>query len=69
MKLRQIRKDKKITQQKMSDDLHISRDHISNWENGRHLPRMYNIRKINDYLHTNLKIWDFGMPEEANQNS
>ena len=36
--IRQIRKDSKLTQEKMAAKLNVSRQAVSNWENNKNLP-------------------------------
>lgn len=57
--LKQIRKNKKISQEKLSEILGVSRQSISKWETGENFPSMQNIMclcdifkcKINDLVH------------------
>ena len=37
-KLKQLRMDGKFTQQQIADHLFVSRQAVSNWENGKNIP-------------------------------
>ncbi len=59
--LKQIRKNKKISQEELAEKLGVSRQSISKWETGENFPSMQNIMclcdifkcKINDLVHEN----------------
>lgn len=52
VKLKKIRKQKGITQQIMSDALHISRSCLANYEVGNRTPDMEILLQMMQYLHT-----------------
>lgn len=60
-KLKKLRADKKITQEKLAEVLHVSRTTISSWENGRSYPDLQMIVVISDYFDTSL---DFLLRED-----
>ena len=60
-KLKQLRADKKITQEKLAEILHVSRTTISSWETGRSYPDLQMIVKISDYFKVSL---DFLLRED-----
>lgn len=60
--LRQIRKSKKISQEKLAEMMNVTRQSISKWENGESYPEMNKILelckilncKLNDLVHTDM---------------
>ena len=60
-KLKQLRADKKITQEKLAEILHVSRTTISSWETGRSYPDLQMIVEISDYFNVSL---DFLLRED-----
>lgn len=60
-KLKQLRADKKITQEKLAEILHVSRTTISSWETGRSYPDLQMIVEISDYFKVSL---DFLLRED-----
>ncbi|WKB49920.1 helix-turn-helix transcriptional regulator (plasmid) [Lactococcus lactis subsp. lactis] len=60
-KLKQLRADKKITQEKLAEILYVSRPTISSWENGRSYPDLQMIVAICDYFEISL---DFLLRED-----
>ena len=42
-KLKQLRMDGKFTQQQIADHLFVSRQAVSNWENGKNIPDLSTI--------------------------
>ncbi|EKU45047.1 helix-turn-helix domain-containing protein [Staphylococcus massiliensis] len=48
--LRQIRKDKKMTQQELADKIEISRSYLSDIENGQKNPSVETVKKLADKL-------------------
>lgn len=60
--LKKIRKDKKMSQEKLAEKVNVSRQSVSKWENGEAYPEMNNILelckifncKINDLVHTDM---------------
>ncbi len=73
--LKQIRKSKKISQEKLADILGVSRQSISKWETGENFPSMQNIIclcdvfkcKINDLVHEDFVDID-SLDEEIKMN-
>ena len=53
-KLKQLRADKKITQEKLAEILHVSRTTISSWETGRSYPDLQMIVEISDYFNVSM---------------
>ncbi|MFC4653076.1 helix-turn-helix domain-containing protein [Lactococcus nasutitermitis] len=60
-KLKQLRADKKVTQEKLAELLHVSRTTISSWETGRSYPDLQMIVEISDYFEVPL---DFLLRED-----
>ncbi len=54
MKLRQIRKDKKISQLKLALDLNTSQNTISRYETGEREPGINELIKIADYFNVSI---------------
>ena len=60
--LRQIRKNKKMSQEQLAEKVNVTRQSISKWENGESYPEMNNILelckifncKLNDLVHTDM---------------
>ncbi len=52
--LKEIRRLKKISQVKLSMDLNISREAISNYENGRRSPDIDMLVKMADYFNVSI---------------
>lgn len=55
MKLKEIRKDKKISQKELSETINVSQQNISLWETGKRELRVFYAKKIADALQ--LKNW------------
>ena len=61
--LRQIRKNKKMSQEQLAEKVNVTRQSVSKWENGESYPEMNNILelckifncKLNDLVHTDMK--------------
>ncbi|GAF65524.1 putative transcriptional regulator [Bacillus sp. TS-2] len=53
-KIKSARQAKKLTQQELADQLHISRSAISNWENERNYPDLQTIIHLSDVLEISL---------------
>ena len=60
--LRQIRKNKKMSQEQLAEKVNVTRQSVSKWENGESYPEMNNILelckifncKLNDLVHTDM---------------
>lgn len=52
--LREIRRLKRMSQVKLSMDLNISREAISNYENGRRSPDVDMLVKMSDYFNVSI---------------
>ena len=52
--LRQRRKDRKLTQEQLAEKVHVSRQTISNWENGRANPDYEMLKTLAEVLDTTL---------------
>ena len=48
--LREIRKEKHLNQQKVAMDLHITREALSHYENGRREPTLAMLVKMSEYF-------------------
>ena len=60
--LKQIRKNKKMSQEQLAEKVNVTRQSVSKWENGEAYPEMNNILelckifncKLNDLVHTDM---------------
>ena len=52
--LKEIRKKKKLNQQKVSFDLFISREALSHYENGKRNPDLKMLVKLSDYYNVSI---------------
>ena len=52
--LREIRKEKHLNQQKVSMDLHITREALSHYENGRREPTLAMLVKMSEYFNVSI---------------
>ena len=49
-KLKELRKEKKVTLMQMAQDLNVANNTISQWENGRRTPDAIMLSKLADYF-------------------
>lgn len=49
-KLQELRKSRSLTQEKLAEDLYVSRTAISKWESGRGYPSLDSLREISRYF-------------------
>ena len=49
-----IRKEKKLNQQKVAIDLNISREALSNYENGKRQPDIETLKKLSEYFNVSI---------------
>ena len=61
-KLRILRKEKRMTQQELADQLGIKRATISNYEIGRRSPHLSELRRISEYFGVGLDY--FGVTQK-----
>lgn len=59
--LKQLRKEKKITQDIVSELIDVHRSNIANYENGRIFPSLHSLIKIAKYFNVSLDQLVFGM--------
>jgi len=52
--LRNIRKEKKLSQLKVAMDLHISREALSHYENGKREPSLDMLNKMSEYFNVSI---------------
>uniref|UniRef100_UPI00376FD81D helix-turn-helix domain-containing protein n=1 Tax=Enterococcus lactis TaxID=357441 RepID=UPI00376FD81D len=62
--LKRLRKEHGITQENLAENLHVSRQTISNWENGNTLPDIENLKLLSQFYHIPLSYL-FAEKEEA----
>ncbi|OQO69042.1 transcriptional regulator [Enterococcus villorum] len=55
-KLKRLRKEHGLTQENLAEKLHVSRQTISNWENGNTLPDIENLKLLSQYYHVPLSF-------------
>ena len=58
--LKEIRKQRNVTQQKVALDLAISREALSYYENGRRSPDVDMLVKLDDYFNVTVDFLIFG---------
>ncbi len=54
--LKKIRKEKKLNQQKVAYDLHISRESLSYYENGKRQPDLNLLVKMSEYFNVSINF-------------
>lgn len=67
VRLKQARRDKKLTQENVAQELNVSRQTISSWENERSYPDIDSLIRLSDFYHLSLDQLlkeDTGMKEE-----
>jgi transcriptional regulator with XRE-family HTH domain len=53
-RIRDLRKEKNLTQQELSEKLNVSRSAVANWEGGRNYPDLDSIISLSDLLDISL---------------
>ncbi|ALV23057.1 helix-turn-helix domain-containing protein [Carnobacterium antarcticum] len=66
-RLKQKRNDLQLTQEEIAEKIHISRQTISNWENGRNLPDINSLVLISEIYAISLDELMKGDPEMVKQ--
>lgn len=61
--LKEQRKERGLTQQAVSDELHISRQTLSNWENGKNYPDIPMLVQLSEYYSLSLDYMLKGDPK------
>ena len=64
--LRQIRKEKGLTQLKVAMDLNISREALSHYENGKREPDIKMLTKMSEYFNVSIDYLISGKEFKAN---
>lgn len=64
--IREIRKENHLTQEEMAARLHVTRQAISNWENGKNLPDIEMLMEISRTFQVSLDRLIFGGEETMN---
>lgn len=64
--IREIRKENHLTQEEMAARLHVTRQAISNWENGKNLPDIEMLMEISRTFQISLDRLIFGGEEKMN---
>ena len=54
-KLHQLRTEKNITQAKLAEQLHVSRQTVSKWETGEAISSIDNLKRISSYYNVPLE--------------
>lgn len=65
--LKQKRNELKLTQEEVAEKIHVSRQTISNWENGRNLPDLSSLILISDIYDVSLDELIKGAPKMVKQ--
>ncbi|MBQ6998512.1 MAG: helix-turn-helix transcriptional regulator [Clostridia bacterium] len=53
--LKELRKQRNLTQVKVSMDLHISREALANYENGKRQPSFDVLNKLSEYFNVSIE--------------
>lgn len=61
MKLKEIRLELNLTQDKMSKKLGVTQQQLSEWETGLRIPAISTIKKINKIIDQSFTPFDFGI--------
>lgn len=56
-RVRKLRINKELTQEELAFEVNISRDHLSNIENGKHPINIKNLYKIAKYFNVDMKYF------------
>lgn len=65
-RLKELRKEKKLTQQEIAELLGVKRNTYSDWENGKTEPNFENLIKLADFFEVSLD-WLFGRKVELGE--
>lgn len=65
LKLKQLRKNKKLSQQEVADKVDISRSTISNYEIGRRTPHLKDLQRFADLYGVGLDFFGISAKDEA----
>ena len=71
-KLRDARNQKGLTQEEVADEIHVSRQTISNWENNRSYPDIISVILLSDLYQMSLDVLlkgDKDMIEHLNEST
>ena len=64
--IRELRKENHLTQEEMATRLHVTRQAVSNWENGKNLPDIEMLMEISLTFQISLDRLIFGGEEKMN---
>lgn len=53
--LKELRKEKGLTQEQLAEQFHVSRRSVSRWENGNHMPDLDTLIELSDYYEIDLR--------------
>lgn len=65
--IKKLRLQKKLTQEEMADKLYVTRQTVSNWENGKSQPDIDTLVKISDTLNTDTTALIYGSPDSEDR--
>lgn len=65
--LKQLRNERQWTQEKVAEKIHVSRQTISNWENGRNLPDLSSLILLSEVYDVSLDELMKGAPKMVKQ--
>ncbi|UYO62828.1 helix-turn-helix domain-containing protein [Acetobacterium wieringae] len=51
-----LRNEKKITQEKMANDLRVTQSAVAQWESGKRVPPLKKAKEIADYFNTTIDV-------------
>ncbi|MFS9335227.1 helix-turn-helix domain-containing protein [Streptococcus peroris] len=65
-RLKELRKEKKLTQKEIAEQIGIKRNTYSDWETGKNEPNFENLIKLADFFEVSLD-WLFGRKVELGE--
>lgn len=65
--LKQMRNERQLTQEEVAEKIHVSRQTISNWENGRNLPDLSSLILLSEVYDVSLDELMKGAPKMVKQ--
>ncbi len=65
--IKKLRLQKNFTQEEMAEKLFVTRQTVSNWENGKSQPDIDTLISIADILNTDTTVLIYGMPESTDR--
>lgn len=64
--IKRLRQDKGMNQEQLADQLHVTRQAVSNWETGKTQPDIETLTKIAEYFDVSVEYLIYGKEPQAN---